>query len=321
VLAAVAQNGHALDYASEELKADMEVVLAAIAQNGCALDYASKELKGDKEFVLAAVAQNGCALAYASKELKADKEVVLAAVAQNGYALMYASKELKGDKEVVLAAVAQNGRALHYPSAVLQAHRDRKERISLRMEVLRQRKAEQKAQLLQNVQRFREGQAQNPPHSDLASDVRDSQGLLDEAEHGLLHVATRTRSRQFISAASMLQKCRYCSGTHGAMCNVDEKTKRAYKVENLYKLGELKARAPCDSPYVCDACWRTNHRAWKKREQTKAVVSGVGHPPRPAQDGHALTYASEELKADKEIVPAVPQNGHALQQPVFGGRS
>ena len=51
-------------------------LLAAAAQDGNALQYASAELRADKEVVLAAVAQNGCALPYASAELRANKEVV-----------------------------------------------------------------------------------------------------------------------------------------------------------------------------------------------------------------------------------------------------
>eukprot|EP01047_Picozoa_sp_COSAG01_P035734 COSAG01_NODE_2758_length_7121_cov_64.907434_6_plen_101_part_00 len=54
------------------------MVLAAVAQNGRALLYASVELWADREFVLAAVAQDGRALWYASAELRADREVVLA---------------------------------------------------------------------------------------------------------------------------------------------------------------------------------------------------------------------------------------------------
>ena len=60
-----------------------EQVLAAVAQDGFALGYASAELRADREVVLAAVAQSGSALEHASEALKADKEVVLAAVAQS----------------------------------------------------------------------------------------------------------------------------------------------------------------------------------------------------------------------------------------------
>ena len=112
VLAAVRQNGHAIEYASVELKTDKEVVLAAVQQTGWALEYASAELQADKEAVLAAVQQNGLVLACA--ELKADKEVVLAAVQQNGWALRYASVERKADKEVVLVAVQHGECALQF---------------------------------------------------------------------------------------------------------------------------------------------------------------------------------------------------------------
>ena len=94
------------------LQSDKGAVLAAVAQNGSALEFASKELQADKEVVLAAVAQDGTALRLASWELKSDKEVVLVAVAQDGIALWYASEELEADKEVVLAAVAEDGCAL-----------------------------------------------------------------------------------------------------------------------------------------------------------------------------------------------------------------
>ena len=78
----------------DELGNEKEIVMAAVAQNGRALYYASDKLKNDKEIVMAAVAQKGRALGYASDELKNDKEVVTAAVAQNGDALKYVSEEL-----------------------------------------------------------------------------------------------------------------------------------------------------------------------------------------------------------------------------------
>ena len=123
-LAAVAQDGRALEYASVGLRADKEVVMAAVAQSGGALVYASAALKGDKEVVLVAVAQRGWALEYASDALRSDKEVVMAAVAQKGRALFFASAELKGDKDVVIAAAAQDGWALRNASAGLRVDPD-----------------------------------------------------------------------------------------------------------------------------------------------------------------------------------------------------
>jgi Domain of unknown function (DUF4116) len=58
---------------------DVQVVLAAVKQNGYALQYATGKLKNDKDVVLAAVRQNGEALDYASDELKRDSDVINAA--------------------------------------------------------------------------------------------------------------------------------------------------------------------------------------------------------------------------------------------------
>lgn len=45
------EGGHALQYASEELKSDREVVLEAVEQSGYALEFASKKLQKDKEIL------------------------------------------------------------------------------------------------------------------------------------------------------------------------------------------------------------------------------------------------------------------------------
>ena len=121
ILAAVKQNGYALQYADEKLKANKEVILAAVKQDGNTLQYADKKLKANKEVVLAAVKQSGGALQYADEKLKADKKFILAAVKENGYALEYADEKLKANKEVVLAAVKENGYALEYADEKLKA--------------------------------------------------------------------------------------------------------------------------------------------------------------------------------------------------------
>ena len=94
-----------LQCASESLKNNRAIVLAAVRQDGWALQHASESLKDDEEIVLAAVRQNGYVLQCASESLKDDGEIVLAAVRQNGYAFKYASKRLKNDPDVILAAL------------------------------------------------------------------------------------------------------------------------------------------------------------------------------------------------------------------------
>ena len=65
-----------LQYASEKLKADPELVKIAVAHNGYALQFAAETVKADPEVVKIAVAQQGWALGYAADSLKADPEVV-----------------------------------------------------------------------------------------------------------------------------------------------------------------------------------------------------------------------------------------------------
>ena len=55
--------------AAEGLKGDREVVLAAVKQNGYALEYAAEELKEDREVALVAVTQDGDALEYGAEGL------------------------------------------------------------------------------------------------------------------------------------------------------------------------------------------------------------------------------------------------------------
>ena len=78
------------------------------------IEFATEALRDDKELVLKAVTSNGNALEFASDRLKADKEVVLAAVQNAGWVACYASEELRDDKEIILTAVKKEGQALYY---------------------------------------------------------------------------------------------------------------------------------------------------------------------------------------------------------------
>ena len=48
---AVSQNGHALQFATEELKGDRKIVMQAASQNGIAFRFATNELKDDEEIL------------------------------------------------------------------------------------------------------------------------------------------------------------------------------------------------------------------------------------------------------------------------------
>ncbi len=61
---------------AKSFKADRKIVLAAVKQDGLALEHAAKSLKADREVVLAAVKQDGYVLwKFASKDLQQDEEL------------------------------------------------------------------------------------------------------------------------------------------------------------------------------------------------------------------------------------------------------
>ncbi|MDC0630106.1 DUF4116 domain-containing protein [Flavobacteriaceae bacterium] len=88
---------------------DREFMLALLAYNGTYLEHASEELKADKEVIMAAL-QSGYSLPYehVSDTLKTDKDFLLEIVSLDAFcldALYYASDNLKNDRELLLSAL------------------------------------------------------------------------------------------------------------------------------------------------------------------------------------------------------------------------
>ena len=52
------RNRRALEWASEEMKGDRDIVRAAVRRRGEELRWASEEMKGDREIVMAAIQQS-----------------------------------------------------------------------------------------------------------------------------------------------------------------------------------------------------------------------------------------------------------------------
>ena len=96
----------ALQFASEEMKGDRQVVMTAVSQNGLALCYATEEMKGDRQVVMTAMSENWGALQYATEEMKGDRQIVMTAASRNGYALHFATAELRGDVAMIEHALA-----------------------------------------------------------------------------------------------------------------------------------------------------------------------------------------------------------------------
>ena len=120
VLAAVEQNGEALQYASTELRSDAQVALAAVSCCGSALLDAAEALLDNEEIVLAAVMNEPWVLEYAHPRLRANETIVRAAVQKDGHALMHVSDELRKSVEIVRMAVGKNGCALRFADVTLR---------------------------------------------------------------------------------------------------------------------------------------------------------------------------------------------------------
>jgi len=113
-LAAMQQDGMALQYVSDSLRNNLYIVLAAVERSPEAIQYASPFMQRHTRVVLAAVSRDGTVLRLLPWLATHNREVVLAAVRQNGLALQYAGEAARGDKVVVLAAVSHNGEAVQY---------------------------------------------------------------------------------------------------------------------------------------------------------------------------------------------------------------
>jgi WD40 repeat protein len=61
----------------EDFQGDKEVVMAAVTQDGVALEYASEKLQDDEAIVMAAMASNPCALEHANSRFRVDRDLVL----------------------------------------------------------------------------------------------------------------------------------------------------------------------------------------------------------------------------------------------------
>ena len=77
----------------------------------------------DKSTAIATVERFGLDLKYVGRFRK-DREVVMDAVKENGFALEFADRSLQNDREVVMAAVTENGLAFEFASDTLRNDND-----------------------------------------------------------------------------------------------------------------------------------------------------------------------------------------------------
>jgi len=124
MLAAVAEECRALEFASVEARDDDFVVLAAILQNASLLKHASPRLRADRTLVMAAVSKDWSALEFAAEEARSDWAIVMMACSDNSMALQFASKELRSDQYFMVHAISQHGGTiLQFASPELRSNR------------------------------------------------------------------------------------------------------------------------------------------------------------------------------------------------------
>ena len=98
----MAWDGSALEFASEELQGNREIVTSAVTICSHALRFASVPLRGDKQVVLQAMATSGRALRFASREMQDDHDVIKLAVETAGAEILeHASKRSRGHKALM----------------------------------------------------------------------------------------------------------------------------------------------------------------------------------------------------------------------------
>lgn len=99
----------ALKYLSERLRDDRDVVLAFVAawKAGTNLEFASERLKADDEVIRTALKSNGMALAFVPEKRRGDSELLSIAYRENSKAIVHIPPALLEDREFILDMVTQ----------------------------------------------------------------------------------------------------------------------------------------------------------------------------------------------------------------------
>ncbi len=128
LMAAVATYPDALRYASDLLKSDRELVLAAVTSlyadtsthRGQVITYADKSLQSDREIIISAVSAFGNTLHYIAPSFKKDKAIIKAAILHNPWAALPLDPTLQNDKDLAFLAIQKDRDIIHAFSPVVR---------------------------------------------------------------------------------------------------------------------------------------------------------------------------------------------------------
>lgn len=117
-----------LQYATDEVRNDVEIVSEIVKVDGKTLEHAGEEIKNNKEVVLLAIKSYPLCVKHASEELRKNREVALEAVRRNRYTLTfgYVDKQFLDDDEIVLEALSRDSMVLDVLDKANQRFRDNK---------------------------------------------------------------------------------------------------------------------------------------------------------------------------------------------------
>src|SRR6202012_1834555 len=80
---------------------DREIVLAAVLQDGHALNHASEELMNDREIVLAAIEHSVLPLSCLGEEIQKDREIMMIALRKDLGQFLYIKNGLEKDRSFI----------------------------------------------------------------------------------------------------------------------------------------------------------------------------------------------------------------------------
>ena len=95
-------NRASLEYASDELKSDRDIVKLSVYKNGLNLKYASDELRSDRDIVISALSSTGQIFKYIPERLREDRDIIKIALRKDVDNFEFLPEKLKEDKDFIL---------------------------------------------------------------------------------------------------------------------------------------------------------------------------------------------------------------------------
>ena len=125
MLQAFKKNFWSMRYAGKAIRNDLTFMSTLVEINGNALQFGSEFVRSNSEIVLKAAKNRVEALHFASEELLADKEFILKALELHAHLALYlASNDVKSDPEVALKAVILDKTAINFvPEKVIEENK------------------------------------------------------------------------------------------------------------------------------------------------------------------------------------------------------